>query len=141
MSTYKSIKVINLPCGENLNGKLYHALTYNNAGQLIMADAATDDVVAVLAEDPGRATVAGDMVAVHDLSAGGVGLVIAAGAIAAGSVLVASAEANEGKASSVADIGALGSDQAGFGYALEAAGAADEVIRFHAKVVAAPHSI
>ena len=76
---------------------------------------------------------AGDFVSVIDLEAGGIALVKASGAIAAGRVLVPSTTA--GKAGSVANIAGLSSDQMGFGIAMEAASAANEVIKFKVRTI------
>ena len=136
MSTTKSIDLVNLPAGEDLNDALYHALTINASGQVIQTDATTDRVIGSLAENPGRTTVAGDMVAVQLVGKGGVGLVKANAAITAGHLLVPTA--TDGKVAGVANIAALSANQMGFGIALEAATAADEVIRYLAQVIAGP---
>lgn len=138
MSTTQGVRTLSVPAGEDLNGQLYAPLTIDGNGRYILADAATDVVHAILFMDPKRVTAAGDHVSVMDIHAGGIGLVKAAEAIAVGRILTAPAAGNEGGAESVANIAGLVANQSGFGIALEAASAADEIIRFHAGLIAGP---
>ena len=134
MSTFQCIKTISVPAGENLNGDLYELLTINGSGQFVKADAATEYPVAILAEDPGRTTAAGDYVTVMDLAAGGIGLVKAGAAIAAGAVLVPSTTA--GHVDDAASLAGIATGAMGFGIAMEAATASGQVIKFKAHPLA-----
>ncbi|MCY4318376.1 MAG: hypothetical protein OXE76_04130 [Alphaproteobacteria bacterium] len=137
MSSYQCVKTLSVPAGEDLNDRRYHALTINASGQFEMADAAGEVVHGVLWEDPGTID-AGRAVTIMDVAAGGIGLVVAGAAIVAGQLLVASA--TDGRVAGVANVGALAADQVAFGVALEAAGAAGDIIRFKAGHIAGPHS-
>ena len=138
MSTTQGVKTLTMPAAGNLKDKLYHALTINADGRVEEADAATEIVAAIMFIDPNRDTANDDPVTVMSIAGGGIGLVKASAAIGKGHILVASAVA--GKVAGVANIGALADDQMGFGVALEAAAAADQIIRFWAMPIGAPHA-
>lgn len=129
MSTTQSACTITLPAEGNLKDKLYHALTLNSNGRVEEANAATELVVGILFIDPNRDTADDDPVTVMDIAAGGIGLVKAQSAITAGQLLVPTTTAGkvDGK-----NKGSLNNDEVPFGIALEAAAAADEIIRFKA---------
>lgn len=137
VSTFQNCTIVSLPAGGDLDGNIYHALTLNSSGQVEEADATTEVVVGVLAEDPGT-TAAGDAVAVMLTGAGGVGLVKAGAAIAAGAILVPTTTA--GKVDDVANTAAIIDAQMGFGMALQSATAADQIIEFLAMPIAAGHT-
>ena len=130
MSTTQSAKLISVEAGENLNGDLYETLKINSSGQFVKTTDAADIVAAILFQDPGQDISAGDHVTVMDIAAGGIGLVKAQGAISAGELLAA--HATDGKADGHAAFTNLASNQSAFGIALEAATAANEIIRFKA---------
>lgn len=138
MSTYENVKVVNLVAGENLDGDLYEALTIDSDGRVVKTTAATNVIVGVLAEDPGRTTVDGvDTVPVALLQ--GIILVKAGASFNAGTIVVSHGATTAGTVTAVANTGALAADQMGIGIALEA-GAAGKIIRVLAMPIAAPHS-
>ncbi len=138
MSTYQSLKTVNLPAGANLSGKGGSLVKIDSNGRVVQATAAGDAVIGFLAQDPGTtATDGSDMVNVTLIGGGGIGRVKASAAITAGHLLVA---ATDGKAAGVANLGALAADTYAFGQALEAASAANEIIEFLAQPFACPHS-
>ena len=139
VATTQNIKTLTMVAGEDLNGKLYHALSVSSTaaikGQLEMTDAATDVVAAILYSDPGRTIAAGDVVTVMPIAGGGIGLVKANSAIAAGNLLIPTA--TDGEVADVANIAALGANQMAFGIALEDA-VADQIFQFLAMPIAGP---
>lgn len=139
MSTTQGVMLASLPAGENLNDQLYEALTLNASGQVVRADAVKEVVVGVLAANPGRTTAAGDMVSVMLIGQGGIGLVKANAAITRGHILIPTTTA--GRVAGVANTDAIADGVMGFGIALEAATAANDIIRFLAMPIAAGHGV
>lgn len=138
MTTTQKACSVNLPVGEDLNGKYAHALTIDSNGRAVMADAATEVIVGFLSEDPGRTTVAGaDYVPVAIVGGGGVLNAVANAAITAGQIIIPTT--TDGKVAGVANIGALVADQTACGIALESA-AANQVFEILAMPVSGPHT-
>lgn len=118
-STQKGIAV-NLVAGEDLNGDFAEVVAVNSSGRVIKTTAATDVIVGVVAEDPGRTTVDGeDRVPIALIGGGGVLKMKAGATINAGDIIVPDTDA--GRVAGVANIAALVANQMGVGYALEAA--------------------
>lgn len=136
---YQAAKAVNLVAGQDLNGDLFEAVTIDSDGRVVKTAAATDVIVGVIGENPGRTTADGvDTVPVVLLQ--GVILVKAGASFNAGSVVVSHGATTPGTVTGVAGTGALAADQMGIGIALEA-GAAGKVIRVLAQPIAAPHSV
>ena len=113
-------------------------LTINASGKAERANAATEIVVAILAEDlPSDKDTTDRALSVWPINKAMELPVIASAAITRGHVLIPTTTA--GKAAGVAGTGGLANDQMGFGIALEAASAADEVITALIMPIAAPH--
>ena len=135
MSSFERVSTVNMIVAEDFDDSLYELVTINSDGRCTKADAATEIPYGIVAENPGRTTVAGvDRIAIAPINLTGRGLVKASAAITRGHVLVASA--TDGKAAGVANIAGLAANQMGFGIALQAAAAADEIIEFAAMSIA-----
>lgn len=141
MGTYEGIKTITMTAGAAFAaGSLHELLAIDDSGRVVKCDGNAADSnhrepVAILAQDMASA---GQAVTVVDLDAGGIALVKAGGAIAAGATLVASN--TPGKADDVADVAALAANQMPFGKALEPAAAEDEIVRFKVGRYSAPNA-
>lgn len=129
MASTQNVKAVNLIAGEDLNGDFAEILILNASGQVVKPTATTgvvDEVpIGILAEDPGRVTVAGvDSVPVVLLGGGGVMKVKAGGVITSGDIVTV--DATSGR---VASAGQNPSDmvdtEVGIGYALETAADGD----------------
>ena len=122
----------------NLGGRLYHTVRVNTtSGRVELTDSATDVVVGVIAEDPGT-TVSGDDVVIHDIAAGGVGVVIIHNATNPGQILHPTT--TDGRARGTGSLGSLAVNQMGFGVALDTGASAGDVIRFKAMPVGCAHT-
>lgn len=103
MSTNEMLDRVTFQSGANLNGQLYRVVQMDNTGRVVLAVAATDVVVGVVAHDPQRsqfdtASTLGDDVPVGLLR--GFVPMVSGGVIAAGDFVVA------GAAGAVVSIGA-----------------------------------
>lgn len=131
-----------MPANGDLSGSLYRAVAVTSSGRVALAALNNLVVVGVIAEDPGT-TAAGDDILIHDIAAGGIGLVIANENISAGEIVhpvTGSGAAEWGRVGGSNGISGLAADQMGIGIALEDASAAGEIIRFLAMPVFGPHS-
>ena len=128
MTTINNLEILSLPVAENLNDSLYEAVTLNASGRVTKADATTEVVVGIIAENPNRALVAGDYISIAPINLMGIGAVKASAAITRGNLLVPSA--TDGKVAGAANVAGLATNQQAFGVALQAASAADEIIEF-----------
>ena len=138
MANIQAGKCVTLVAGEDLRGDYGEILTIDTDGRVVRADAATEVVVGVLAEDPRKdAATTGHGVPVALIGTGGVLKGKAGAAITAGQLLVPTATA--GRIGSVDDSGSLVADQMAFGIALEGA-AGGEIFSFLAMPIAAPHT-
>ena len=138
MARTQNFKSVTLPQGADLTEAVNELVKVDANGRIIKTSVAADVAVGVIVESASRSTV-GDGVAIGLIGGGGIMKVKAAAAITRGHLLVC--HATDGKASGVANIGALAVDQMAFGIALEAAAAADVIISFLAMPIAAPHSV
>ena len=123
----------------NLAGEVVGTLlTLNASGKAVMADAATEIVVAILAADlPSDKNTTDREISVWPINKAMELPVLASAAITRGHVLIPTT--TDGKAAGVDGTGGLANDQMGFGIAMEAATAADQVITGFIMPIAAPH--
>ena len=136
MAYYEGCKVVSLPCGQNLAGDAYEALTFDSSGRVVKQSTRGDIVVGILTTETGT-TVAGDHVPVALIGGGGIMKGKAGAAISAGNILIC--DSTDGRIAGVADIGSLQADEMGFGLALETA-ADGQIFSFLAMNVGGPHS-
>ena len=125
MASVQAVKIISLPQGESLSGKLNYAVTMNAAGRVVMTDSATDVIIGTVASDPGVATI-GAVVSIALVNGSGTIKVVAQSAITRGHLLHATS--TNGRLNGVSAISGLANNQQAMGIALEAASAAEEVI-------------
>ena len=132
MATYQAVKIVTLPAQGNLSGRLNQAVTINSDGRITPADAVTEVIVGTIAEKPSAVT--DSPVAVALISGGGVIPMVAQAAITQGHIIVGTT--TDGKVAGVAAVSNLAANQMGYGFALEAATAADQVIEVLAMQIA-----
>lgn len=138
MSTFQATRAVTMTVGGNLNGALYEALTVNASGQVVRVSTATQVIVGVLGEEPGRVTTAGadtvPVILLHGIILAKVGATVTPGQIA-----VSNGATTNGTLTGVAGLGNLAVDQMGVGVFLEG-GTAGQVVRMLAMPIGAPHS-
>lgn len=135
MASMQHTKAVNLIAGEDLRSSnsrgIYTLLLVendSNVGKVVATTTLTATPIGILAEEPdGTNSTDGETVPVVLISAGGVGMVKAAGTITAGNLLVSGS--NGGAVSGGADQAALANDAVSFGVALESA-VANDVFEF-----------
>ena len=131
MATYRSAKAVTLPAGADLTGCYACAVKVNNLGQVVVGAAVGDIIIGTISEDPPSAEI-GTPVSVALVGGGGVLKFKAAGAIAAGNLIVANAD---GKVDDVANIAALATNTTAIAVAIQSAAAEDEIIEGVAQLV------
>lgn len=150
MSTTECTKEVTLIAGESLADMLGRALYINSSGRAVLADNSIDlPAVGVLAMNPGSSRIgtgtagtggAGEAVRVSQFQAGGKMVGVAAGAIAAGNLIVLAAPGtngvDKGKFVAAADIAAIAANKLAYGVALEAASGDGKRFQFLAFVTA-----
>ena len=137
MAATQCVKIISLPQGESLKGKMNHAVTLNSSGQVIMTDGTGEIIYGTVASDPGVDTV-GEIVSIAQVNGSGVLKVVANAAITQGHLVVPTT--TDGKVAGVNGIAGLSAEQQAMGVALEAATAADQVIEVLCHPVGPPTS-
>ena len=131
MATTTQLCVVSLTAGETLTSADAMKLVHIDGGKVKKVSASTQVCVGWLPDNPetsrGVSAKDGDVVRVALLAGGGIGKIKAQATFSAGAILVSH---TDGRAKSVANLGAIPTDSNGVGVALEAATAAGQVVEF-----------
>ena len=131
MATTTQLSVVSLEAGETLTSADAMKFVRLDAGRVKKVSASTQVCVGWLPDNPetsrGVSAKAGDVVRVALLNSPGIGKIKAQTTFSAGAILVSH---TDGRAKSVANLGAIPTDSNGVGVALEAATAAGQVVEF-----------